>query len=331
MTGSPATSPRQFLASHLFLKLPYPTKEFTGQTIIVTGSNIGMGLEAARHFVRLNAAKVILAVRSSSKGLAAKESIEATTKRLNVVEVWDLDLTSYDSVKALAEKVNGLERLDVLIENAGIFKFEREVQEGNEVTITVNVISTFLLALLALPKLRETGVKYNTVPILTFTGSFTHAQAQFPARKAERIFEELNKDDAKLNERYEVSKLIQLLCARELANQLDKSQKSGRIIVSTLNPGFVATAIMREASWPFTWWLAFLKAALARTPEEGGRTLVNAAYGGEETHGQYLDDCKIGTVSSFVTSDEGVETEKRVWAELSEILEKIQPGIMRNI
>jgi retinol dehydrogenase 12 len=201
MTGSPVTNPRQFLVSHLFLKLPYPTKQFTDQTIIVTGSNIGMGLEAARHFVRLNASKVILAVRTASKGLAAKKSIEATTKRLNVVEVWDLDLTSYASVKAFAEKVNGLERLDVVVENAAVFKFDRELKEGNESTVTVNVISTFLLGLLVLPKLRETGVKYNTTPVLTFTGSFTHAEAKFPERKAARIFEALNKPDAKLKER----------------------------------------------------------------------------------------------------------------------------------
>ncbi|KAN0095761.1 putative short-chain dehydrogenase/reductase family protein [Hyaloscypha variabilis] len=317
MTGSPITSPRQFLASHLFLKLPYPTKEFTGQTIIVTGSNIGMGLEAARHFTRLNAAKVILAVRSPSKGLAAKQSIEASTKRLNVVEVWDLDLTSYDSVKAFAARVTGLQRLDVVIENAAVFKFEREVQEGNEVSMTVNVISTFLLALLVVPKLRETGL---------------HAcGCTIPGEESGEDFEELNRDDATLKQRYEVSKLIQLFCTRELANQLDNSGKSGRIVVSTLNPGFVATAIMREAKWPFTWSLAIMKLLLARTPEEGGRTLVNAAYGGEETHGQYLDDCKLGTVSTFVTSEEGVETQKRLWAELSEILEKIQPEIMGNI
>ena len=201
MTGSPATNPRQFLASHLFLKLPYPTKEFSGQTIIITGSNTGMGMEAARHFVRLNASKVILAVRTASKGLVAKKSIEATTKRLNVVEVWDLDLTSYDSVKAFAEKAKGLERLDVVVENAAVFKFDRELKEGNESTVTVNVMSTFLLALLVLPKLRETGVKHNKTPVLTFTGSFTHADVKFPERKAMRIFEELNKEDVKLKER----------------------------------------------------------------------------------------------------------------------------------
>jgi hypothetical protein len=36
-------------------------------------------------------------------------------------------------------------------------------------------------------------------------------------------------------------------------------------------------------------------------------------------------------VSPFVTSEEGVETQKRLWVELSEILEKIQPGVMGNI
>ena len=95
-------------------------------------------------------------------------------------------------------------------------------------------------------------------------------------------------------DRYPISKLIQLFCTRELANQLDKSGKEGRIITSTMNPGFVNTAIMRDAKWPYTWWLWFLKKTLSRTPEEGGRILVNAAEGGMETHGQYLDDCKVG-------------------------------------
>jgi retinol dehydrogenase 12 len=199
MAGLNAT---KFFKSQVFVTLPCPITAFTDQTIIVTGSNIGMGLEAARHFVRLDASKVILAVRSPSKGLAAKISIEESTNRQNVVEVWDLDLTSYASVKAFAEKAKLLDRLDIVVESAAVFKFEREMKEGNEVTMTVNVISTFLLALLVLPKLRETAVKYGKETVLTFTGSFTHAQAQFPERKAEKIFEELNKGDANLGQRY---------------------------------------------------------------------------------------------------------------------------------
>lgn len=42
-----------------FEKLPYPDVDCTGRTIVVVGANIGLGKEAARHFVRLNASKVI--------------------------------------------------------------------------------------------------------------------------------------------------------------------------------------------------------------------------------------------------------------------------------
>ncbi len=58
---------------------------------------MGLGKEAARHFVGLNAQIVILACRSVEKGEAAKKDIESTTKRAGVVEVWQLDLGSYNS------------------------------------------------------------------------------------------------------------------------------------------------------------------------------------------------------------------------------------------
>jgi hypothetical protein len=40
--------------------------------------------------------------------------------------------------------------------------------------------------------------------------------------------------------------------------------------------------------------ITIMRKTIARTTEVGGRILVNAAEGGPETHGQYLDDCKIG-------------------------------------
>ena len=45
---------------------------------------------------------------------------------------------------------------------------------GNESTITVNVVSTFLLALLLLPKLQESGNRLNTIPTLTVVSSEMH-------------------------------------------------------------------------------------------------------------------------------------------------------------
>jgi retinol dehydrogenase-12 len=186
-----------FLYSQLLVTLPYPTKAFTGQTIIVTGANTGLGFEAAKHFIRLNASKVILAVRSLEKGHLAKESILTTCPSTpeTALEVWALYLSSYDSVKAFVERVQGMKRLDAVLANAGIGTGIWKEVEGNESTITVNVISTELLAFLVLPKLRETAVKYNVHPRLSIVASDLHFVVKFPERNEEDIFGKLNVSD----------------------------------------------------------------------------------------------------------------------------------------
>lgn len=188
------------LTSHLCTQLPVPTKSFTGQTIIITGSNTGMGLKAARHLVRLDAARVILAVRSTTKGEAAAASIRASfpgrssSDLETVVQVWALDLASYASVQAFAARAaTELDRLDAVVCNAGMYVYKSgfSLAEGQEVTITVNVVSTLLLGVLLLPKLRETSVRYDKEVVLTFTGSFVHLMTNFPERRNENIFEAL--------------------------------------------------------------------------------------------------------------------------------------------
>ncbi|OLN87192.1 Short-chain dehydrogenase TIC 32, chloroplastic 1 [Colletotrichum chlorophyti] len=178
----------EFLCSQLYRKLPQPSEPFDGQTIIITGSNTGIGLEAARHFVRLNTAKVILAVRSLSKGEAAAASIEESTGRKDVVQVWELDLSSYGSVIRFVQRANGLERVDAAMCNAGVMTYDFMLAEKDDINITVNVVSTLLLGLLLIPKMRETSVSFARETVLTFTGSLGHAAAEFPERKSKRIF-----------------------------------------------------------------------------------------------------------------------------------------------
>lgn len=86
---------------------------------------------------------------------------------------------------------------------------------------------------------------------------------------------------------------MQLQLARELAARMTASGKAGDVVVSTLNPGFVNTEIMREADGLNARYISLMKVLLSRTAEVGGRTLVWAAYGGKDTHGAYLDNCKV--------------------------------------
>ena len=62
--------------------IPLPTTSFAGQTIIVTGSNTDLGLEAAWYFVRLDATRVILAVRRASLTLVSAMFSARRTNRV---------------------------------------------------------------------------------------------------------------------------------------------------------------------------------------------------------------------------------------------------------
>lgn len=318
----------RFLHSQLFITPPIPTHSFAGKTILVTGSNTGLGLEAARHFTSLGASRVILAVRSLDKGEAAKASIESSTGKKNVVKVMHLDMSSYASVLDFSQKLaKEVGRLDIAVLNAGVSRGTWEMCELDESTITINVISTFLLAFALLPLLRRTATQHNLRPTLTFTGSETHEWADFPARSAKhgKILETLNESyGTSMHNRYQVSKLIQLLCAREMAAQITSSNVP--VTVNSVNPGFCESELNREGSW-ILWVVWLLKMLLARTTEAGSRGLVWAGAMGEESHGAYVSDCRVEEPSKWVRSEEGGVAGKRVWEEVRGRLEGVKGGI----
>jgi retinol dehydrogenase 12 len=76
------------------------------------------------------------------------------------------------------------------------------------------------------------------------------------------------------------------------------------------------------SSW---WWHGRLR--------WGGRTLVHGASSGKESRGQYIDDGRVhdDRVLAFVKGEEGQKAQKKIWKELGEKLDKIQPGIMQTI
>jgi retinol dehydrogenase 12 len=186
---------RKFVHSQLWLDLPYPEAKFTGKTIIVTGANSGLGLEAVRHFVRLDAARVILAVRNEAKGEEAIRSVVVSTGRQEVAQVWKVDIASATSIEAFASRVNAeLDRLDVVVQNAGVFTFQPFSLLGDdEFHITTNVIGTFHLSILLLPKLRETTSVTGEKTTMTFTSSWMHKMvSNFAEQDAEDILKALS-------------------------------------------------------------------------------------------------------------------------------------------
>ncbi|OCL01740.1 short-chain dehydrogenase [Glonium stellatum] len=319
-----------FLYDQRIRTLPYPTGSYENKTVVITGSNVGLGKEAARHFARLGASTLILAVRNLEKGDAAKKDIEQSTNcAKDVIQVWQLDMTNYDSVQKFAARTEkDLKRVDIFIANAGVARTSFSKAEDNELTITVNVVSTFLLALLMIPKLKETSKKFNTRPTLSITSSEVHSRTTLPEKSAPdgEIFHTLNDESkADMYSRYPVSKLLEVFGVRAIAERYPAS--SLPVTINCLNPGLCHSELARDAGWRL--WL--LKLLFARTTEYGSRTLVHAASQGPGSHGKYLSNCEISQPSPFVLSDEGKKTQDRVWDELVTKLEAIKPGITSNL
>jgi NAD(P)-dependent dehydrogenase (short-subunit alcohol dehydrogenase family) len=219
--------------------LPYPTQTFTDRTVIVTGSNTGLGKEAARHIARLGTAKLILAVRSLEKGEAAKADIEQTTGcGKDIFEVWHLDMASHSSVLMFAERAErDLEKVDVLLPNAAIATGHFVLAEGNESTLTVNVISTLLLVLAMLPKMKATAQKSGSTPVITITSSGAHAGASFEERSAPegKLFATLNEGkDFDAMQRYPTSKLLEVFCVKDIGEHHPKMP----VTINEVDTGF---------------------------------------------------------------------------------------------
>ncbi|KAL2802544.1 hypothetical protein BJX63DRAFT_107166 [Aspergillus granulosus] len=311
-----------FLSSQLFVEPPVPTHDFQDQTVIITGGNRGIGYEAARHLLRLNVAHIILGVRSVSKGRAAADTLEKSTGRAGVIQVEELDMASTDSVRAFAARVSETGgRVDAVLLNAGIFTHEFVLADGYESTLTVNVINTFLLAILLIPVLRR-----SAKPRLSFVASDRHVMYRLPEWKQPNTFEVLSDpQQCRMKERYPISKLIMILLAKVMAQQLPSKD----IVVNTFTPGYCVSGLTDNVRGVTKLALWLLAKATARSTEVGGRTLVWAIAQGPDSHGKYLNDCKIdeSALSPFVNSSEGIKAREKLWKELLEILGKKHSGI----
>ena len=193
-----------FLYSQLFVTPAVPKSNLSGQTVIVTGANVGLGFEAAKHLARMGASNIILGCRDVKKGEYAAAVVARTPGAEKAqVEVWPLDLGSYSSVEKFASRAEALPRLDSVIQNAGILTANFNLMEGNESNLHVNVYSPMYLTMLLLPKLRESAKQNKKDGRVTFVGSEMFMWAKFQEKKLPgNTVENMNsKKDANMGDR----------------------------------------------------------------------------------------------------------------------------------
>ena len=85
-----------------------------------------------------------------------------------------------------------------------------------------------------------------------------------------------------------------MYAVENLAKLTRASSKGDDVVINDVNPGMVVSEAMREWTGVKYVFLRLLQMTVMRSTEVGSRTLLNAVEGGKDTHGQYMDDCRIG-------------------------------------
>lgn len=229
-------------------------------TVVVTGASSGVGLYAAKAFVR-RGWHVVMACRDLEKAQKAAEMVGMPQGSYTLIHI---DLGSLESVKRFVEnfRARGLS-LDGLLCNAAIYmpllKAPLRSPEGYELTMTTNHLGHFLLCNLMLEDLKRSTYRDRRLVILgTVTHNPDELGGKIPPRPdlgnlegfAAGFKDPITMIDGKEFEpvkAYKDSKVCNVLTMRELHRRYHESTG---ITFSSLYPGCVADTPLFRNHYP---------------------------------------------------------------------------------
>jgi NAD(P)-dependent dehydrogenase (short-subunit alcohol dehydrogenase family) len=287
--------------------------DMTGKTVVVTGGNSGIGRETAVGLAGAGA-RVLVTARDRARGEAAVEDI-ARRARSGQVELVVFDLASLASVRAgAAEILERCERLDVLVNNAGIVLSERQLTpDGLEATFAVNHLGPFLLTELLLDRLKASAPS-RIVNVASTAHKGAPRGLDFDDLQSERRYRAMPA--------YSRSKLANIYFTTELAKRLAGTG----VTANCLHPGTVATGYGRDGDTRgvFAFGLRVIKPFIL-TPEQGARTSVYLASSPEvaEVSGRYFVRCRPRTPSKAAQDGEAAA---QLWEASEKLVAAHAPG-----
>ena len=253
------------------------TADMTGKNVVITGATAGVGMETARSLARMGG-NIFFATRSKEKTLKVIEEIRAELTNGSVLEHKLLDLADLDSVRGFPSLFAETDKIDVLINNAGVAHETGVTKQGIERIFGINYLSHFLLTKGLLPHLQRAGGR-----ILNVT-SMGHASA-----RRQHLDGPYHGpcDEIPPQQLYGRSKAAQILFAKAMQRRLDRS--GIRCTSTSLHPGGVRTRIFDTYSTAWMSLIILLWPVLVEAPE-GARTSVYLATRDrpEETGGKYF-------------------------------------------
>ncbi|WP_406106859.1 oxidoreductase [Streptomyces sp. NBC_01003] len=204
----------------------------SGRTAVVTGANSGIGYITARELAR-KGAHVVLACRSEARGTAALDRLRSEVPGAQA-EFEQLDLGDLSSVRKFAGAHAGGERLDLLINNAGVMALPLgRTADGFETQFGVNHLGHFALTGLLLPRLLDTpGARVVSVSSMFHVLSDIDIADLNSERRYRRWIA------------YGRSKTANLLFIHELARKL--AARGSDVVAASAHPGYASTNLATQ-------------------------------------------------------------------------------------
>lgn len=227
-----------------------------GATVVITGATSGIGLAAARRMGALGA-RVVLVGRNQEKLDAAVAEVIGSSAGGEVAG-YRADLSSLDQVRRLADDLlAGEQRIDVLVNNASVLAPERSTSvDGFELTLATNLLSTFLLTNLLIPRMVESA----PARIITVSSGGMYTEA-LDVSGIEMSAENYGGSAA-----YARTKRAQVVLADTWAERLAGTG----VVAHSMHPGWVSTPGV-AASLPT---FRRVMGPLLRNAEQGADTIV---------------------------------------------------------
>jgi retinol dehydrogenase-12 len=276
------------------------SKSMEGKTVIVTGSNAGIGRETALDLLE-KGARVIFACRDEERTFKVIKEMSDKKKAQNAYFI-KLDLGSFESINKFAvEFKKSFGTFDVLINNAGALFDAFSRLERIESTIITNHVGPVYLTALLLPMINKEGLIVNVSSLM-----HTYINAEkFNEYLKEVDFSESEPKYSPINA-YSFSKLANILHASALDNYARKNNINFK--TASLHPGVVATDFNKKATtWPYK-ILMFISIPFqyifSKDCKMGAQTTLHVVYTDYRSlnSGAYFSDC-VEVPKSQVASD----------------------------
>jgi NAD(P)-dependent dehydrogenase (short-subunit alcohol dehydrogenase family) len=269
-----------------------PVTSMQDRTVVITGANSGIGLETAAALAGAGA-RIVMGCRNETTAAAAVDEVRRRSGN-DDVETRSLDLADLDHVRRFAASLADLDRIDVLINNAGLMLDERrESAQGHEATFATNHLGPFLLTTLLTEQVvaAPTGRVVNVASVAHRMAPRGIVWSDVGRRRGYNAWTV-----------YAQSKLANILHARELAHRL----RDRGVVAHSLHPGSVASGFGRDGDLHgFNDRLLRVGEFALITPEQGAHTSVHLASSADalRTSGDYWARCRRSRPSRAAGND----------------------------